>query len=340
MTRSNEETRRRGCLFYIKRGMLFLLCVIVILPALGMTYQEVGATSDRRTYPAPGQMVDVGGYSLHIHCLGEGSPVVILDAAGGFTSSSWAWVQPEIARTTRVCAYDRAGWGWSDPSPVGYDAEQNAVELHQLLVNARVPGPYILVGHSLGGLYSRVYAQQYPDEVAGLVQVDATHPDVWQRLDLEEGTGSDPTMLTLGPILSRTGLMRLLLSLDTTTTEGLPEREAHELRASFSTMKYANTAQDFDAVFPQLLEQARTITTLGNIPLLVLTINEVEDTSPEDRLILQEMQHELQVLSTENAYVVIDGPSHMSLIHNREYSQTVTEAIKRMIETVISGDPL
>ncbi len=156
--------------------MLALIVLLLILPVLGFTYESIMSAGDAQRYPPSGQMIGVDGHKLHIHCMGEGNPTVILDAGGGLTSSSWAWIQPEIAQITQVCVYDRAGWGWSDPSPYGYSAVQNAKELHTLLINAGISGPYILVGHSLGGLYTRVYVQQFPDEVAGLVQIDASHP--------------------------------------------------------------------------------------------------------------------------------------------------------------------
>jgi pimeloyl-ACP methyl ester carboxylesterase len=123
--------------------------------------------ADARAYPPPGKMVDVGGYRLHIHCTGSGSPTVVIESGWGDMSASWGWVQPEVAKTSRVCAYDRAGVGWSEPSPHPRTAREFAKELHTLLANATEPGPYVLVGHSLGGYTVRVYAHDYPAEVAG-----------------------------------------------------------------------------------------------------------------------------------------------------------------------------
>ncbi len=124
-----------------------------------------------------GRMVDVGGYRLHINCAGRGNPTVVLIAGSGDFSFDWSLVQPDVSRVTRVCSYDRAGIAWSDPGPTPRTMRQDAYELHKLLGAARVKGPYVLVGHSIGGLIARVYAEQYPDEVAGVVLVDPTHED-------------------------------------------------------------------------------------------------------------------------------------------------------------------
>jgi pimeloyl-ACP methyl ester carboxylesterase len=130
-------------------------------------------------------MVDMGGHRLHIDCVGQGSPTVILESGLGNMSADWANVQPEVAKTTRVCTYDRAGTGWSEPGPEPRDPQQIARELHTLLGNARIDGPYVLVGQSFGGLYVRMYAARFPQEVEGMVLVDASHPDMWTRLPPE-----------------------------------------------------------------------------------------------------------------------------------------------------------
>jgi pimeloyl-ACP methyl ester carboxylesterase len=127
-------------------------------------------------------MVDVGGYSLHINCVGQGSPTVVLDAGSGGFSAQWVRVQREVSGTTRVCAYDRAGMGWSEMGPQPRDAKQITGELHTLLGKAGIEGPYVLVGHSFGGMYMQTYAARYPDEVAGVALVDSsTDPDQFSQ---------------------------------------------------------------------------------------------------------------------------------------------------------------
>src|SRR4029079_14258924 len=125
--------RRRGFFGWTGRVLLMLMLLLVALSCVGAIYQVVATARDKAAFPAPGQLVDVGGYKLHIHCMGAGSPTVILDHVGAGNSAQWGLVQPEIASTTRVCAYDRAGFGWSDAGPEPRDAQQSAHELHTLL---------------------------------------------------------------------------------------------------------------------------------------------------------------------------------------------------------------
>lgn len=125
-------------------------------------------------FPPLGRLVDIGGYRLHLHCTGEGDPTVVLIAGGGDFSFDWSLVQPNVSHFARVCSYDRAGLAWSDPGPLPRTVRQDAYELHSLLSAARVPAPYLLVGHSMGGLIARLYADRYANEVAGIVLVDAT----------------------------------------------------------------------------------------------------------------------------------------------------------------------
>jgi pimeloyl-ACP methyl ester carboxylesterase len=156
----------------LKFTLLFVIALSAFLAIAGATYEGIASARDRRFYPPPGKLVDVGGRKLHIHCIGEGSPAVILDAGFGEPSLYWFRVQPEIAKFTQVCSYDRAGLGWSDASPGPRTARQIAADLDALLTRTVAP-PYILVGHSCGGYWSRVYAAEHRNKVVGLVLVDS-----------------------------------------------------------------------------------------------------------------------------------------------------------------------
>jgi pimeloyl-ACP methyl ester carboxylesterase len=176
---ATRPRRRRGS--WIRRGLLIMVAGLLTLAAMGTVYRAIATQIDRRTYPPPSNMVDVGTHRLHINCVGEGSPTVILEAASPGMSADWVRVQQQVSQTTRVCAYDRAGLGWSEAGPEPRDARQISSELHCLLNAAGTQGPYVLVGHSYGGLYARMYADRYPADVAGMVLVDSSHPEQFTR---------------------------------------------------------------------------------------------------------------------------------------------------------------
>ena len=158
------------------RWLLYPVVAVLAVSAVGGGYETVREAVDANAYPMPGQLVDVGGHRLHLRCTGSGSPTVVLEPGAGAMSSSLGWITPAVARDTRVCVYDRAGRGWSDPADTPQDGAQIATDLHTLLHAADVPGPYVLAGHSFGGLYTLAFAARYPDEVVGMVLVDSTAP--------------------------------------------------------------------------------------------------------------------------------------------------------------------
>jgi pimeloyl-ACP methyl ester carboxylesterase len=159
--------------------VLLLAASLALALPVGVIAQE-GASTEAPATPRPlGNRVDIGGRALFISCTGTGSPTVVLEAGSGNAADTWVSVQPEVARFTRVCSYDRAGLGQSDPAPSGVRTVQDSVDdLHALLAAADISGPIVLAGHSLGGLIVRLYASQYPDDVAGVVLVDGMPPDL------------------------------------------------------------------------------------------------------------------------------------------------------------------
>src|SRR4051794_1077652 len=156
------------------RRMLYPVITVLALASIGAGYETVAEATDAHAHRMPGQLVDVGGHRLHLSCTGTGSPTVVLEAGGGEMAANLGWITPAIARSTRVCVYDRAGRGWSEPTDAPQDGIGIATDLHTLLHRAGVPGPYVLAGHSFGGLYVRIFTAHYPDEVAGLVLIDST----------------------------------------------------------------------------------------------------------------------------------------------------------------------
>ncbi|HEX2713332.1 MAG TPA: alpha/beta hydrolase [Candidatus Acidoferrales bacterium] len=159
----------------------FALIGLGLLAFAGFLWESRVAARDARKYPMQGRLVDIGGYRLHLYCTGEGTPTVVMDSSFGESSQQWRFIQPAVSRFTRTCSYDRAGLGWSDPSPLPRSSEVVADELHALLVNAGIRGPYVLVGHSFAGLSTYLFASKHPEDVAGVVLVDADHPDKYRN---------------------------------------------------------------------------------------------------------------------------------------------------------------
>src|SRR5215207_1265342 len=166
--------RRRGWRFLIKRGLLALVILLLAIPVLGFSYEMIMGAVDAQRNPPPGKLIMVDGHQLHLNCTGAGGRTVVMDAGLGGWSIEWSAVQPEIAQFSRVCSYDRAGLGWSEPGAVPGDAQHAVDKLHSLLANSGEVGPFVIVGHSNGGLRAALYAHTYPQEVGGVVLVDPT----------------------------------------------------------------------------------------------------------------------------------------------------------------------
>ena len=163
------------------RWVLTPVLVVLALASIGATYANIAGTGDQSTVAAPGKLYDVGGHRLHLDCHGHGSPTVVLSNGLGGVSAGWARIAAPVAATTRVCAYDRAGQGWSEDAASPRDGVQSAEELHTLLAKAGEHGPYVLVGHSTGGTYAMTYAARYPEQVAGMVLLDSSSPEQFTR---------------------------------------------------------------------------------------------------------------------------------------------------------------
>lgn len=198
--------------------MTILLLIALAFAALvlcGWAYQALGLTRDRGRFPPTGRMLDIGGRRLHLVDSGQGSPAVIFEAGISATSLNWTLLLAPVARFARACAYDRGSLGWSDPAPAPRVTSKLIDELHALLSRSAIPPPYLLVGHSFGGMLVRAYAGKYPDQVAGLILIDPLSPTEWMnptetRLRLlRRGV----MLSRRGAVLARFGLVRLALAL-------------------------------------------------------------------------------------------------------------------------------
>ena len=328
-----HDSRKRGCLFLIRRALTLLILTLVILAVGGAVYQAVATENDKRTYVAPGQRVEVDGHQMHILCTGEGSPTIILEAAGGHFSTTWALVQPQVAQSTRVCAYDRAGYGWSEPRSEARDAKQIATELHNLLTAAEIKPPFVMVGHSVGGIYIREYNAQYPGEVLGMVLVNSTHPDNWTRQG--ESIETLQMMASVSAGLARIGLMRMFIAAQ---NFGLPAENNAALKANMSTSQYWDTQHaDTESMFTSL-EQVSSSGDLGDMPLAVLAAVDYPEGKGRDTELA--LQKELAALSTNSIYQLIDGAHHITLVTDPVYASLVGDAILQVVEAVRISVPL
>lgn len=208
----------------VRRVLLVAAVILTFLVLAGATYQGVATAIERRQFRHPGRLVDAGGHQLHIYCLGEGQPTVVLEAPATGMSATWGWVQPEVARITRVCSYDRAGLGWSEAGDRPYQPSAVAGELRALLQPAGEPGPYVVVGHGLGAAFAVLFAAQFGSDVAGLVLIDPPVPDSTTERD------QTTWLASASPWLARTGVLRATRMMSSNAA-GLPGVSAGALRA-------------------------------------------------------------------------------------------------------------
>jgi pimeloyl-ACP methyl ester carboxylesterase len=306
---------------------------IVFLAIAGMIYQTAATESDQRKHPAPGLLVNVNGIKMHIYCMGEGSPTIILDHAGGGSSMDWALIQPKLAEHTRVCAYDRAGFSWSDYNPAPRTLAQQVNELHELLKGANETGPYLLVGHSYGARVDRVFAATYPNEVAGMVLLDPgiLYDDPRYPAETQSHLKSDNTMIRAGYWLSPFGLVRLLQPVMSNPTFDLPE-EARLRNASFSaTSTYWRSLKDQSDILAGVFKEEHQVTTLGEMPLLVLISTEPEDVTHQ---LWTQANIEMSALSTHGNYQLVNGATHFSLVYRQSDAEICTDGILGVLNTL------
>lgn len=315
---------------WVARILGSIVAFIVIVIFAGCAYQSIAESNEARAYPPPGNLIDVGGYKLHLYCIGEGAPTVILDAAFPAQVSNWIWVQSQIAKTTRVCAYDRAGHGWSDLGSEPRDAKQQARELKTLLEKANEQGPFVLVGHSLGGLYVREFADMYPDQVAGMVLIEGTHPDSWKRQNLQEGIGADTGMLNVAPMLARVGFFRAGLFPVPKADAALPELQRNEEQAYFNSVKYFENLRAVNNSFSAALQQVRETKDIGSKPLAIV----VGAASENFQGVARELQDELLKLSSNSAFISVEGATHSGLVDDERFAAETANAILKVVEQI------
>ena len=286
------------------------------------------SAADQPAPAPPGKLVDVGGRKLHLYCTGPGSPTVVLEAGAGGFSIDWALVEAEIANTTRVCSYDRAGYGWSDPGPEWDTVEQVAHDLETALKNEREHSPYVLVGQSMGGLFVRWYQHEHPEQVVGMVLVDTYEPGIGingQRVDLHEVT-KEQLQANLPPPSSYTSLhsQPTCAPRFNKLPEPLPTIHLWLERTFFETLEFNQgpaMMESWRSAYTILHQASLTPDSLAGLPLVVLTRENVIEDEPKQ-------QTELARLSRNSRKEMAVGSGHFI---QTERPDLVIEAIKSVM---------
>ena len=311
----------RALRYVLAAEVLFL----VLTAMVGALYQTISVSREQRLYPPPGKLVGIGGYRLHLYCSGEGGPTVILDYGRVGSYLDWYHVQPQVAGFTRVCSYDRGGYGWSDPSPKPRLPSVMAEELHTLLAKAGEKPPYVLVGHSFGSFDVLMYAHKYGEEVAGIVLVDGSHPD--QHFPFR---WRDKLWLRAMQFTAPFGLPRWRRSCGGGPAEIAPIKTAIFCRSHVYRTDYAQWA-----AFPEGADEIRRLGSLGDLPLHVISRDPDRGPGSEDPAFSSGEQHwlklqqELVQLSTNATHTVATRSGHDVMTDRPD---VVVEAIRQTVE--------
>lgn len=314
------------------RRLLYPVFAVLALASIGAGYETAAEAVDARAFPMPGQLVDVGGHRLHLHCAGSGSPTVVLEPGGGEMAANLGRITPTISRTTRVCVYDRAGRGWSDPTGGPQDGVGVATDLRTLLHRAGVPGPYVLAGHSFGGLYVLTFADRYPDEVAGLVLIDSTAPDATSAPATAPRGETDvlKRVSALASTLARFGVGRVYAQL---SFGDLPGPSRDRVRASVATASTLRSTIDEFAQASDSMRDAAGLRDLGDKPLVVLTAGAGHDAG------WFAARDHLATLSSDTSHRVIGGATHEGLVADPRHAAGTAKAILAVVTSLRTEQP-
>jgi pimeloyl-ACP methyl ester carboxylesterase len=324
-------------------NLSLLFWTLTLIAVSSIVFLALGASAKarfRKQYPPIGQLIDIGGYRLHMYAEGTGMPTVVFDTGAGGIGLSWELVRPMIASVTRVVVYDRAGLGWSDPSPYSRDAYTMAMELHTMLVNANISEPYILVGHSLGGVVARQFAAKYPREIAGLVMVDSAHEQQVKYFPepLVRMINSMKGMMGVMKLMSDPGIFSLKPSLISIGDNGKLSGElVSQMRGVMASSNcHAKTLiAETEAVFGSKIQP---VPSLGDIPLTVISHGQLDANTVPSRLgdqvrqeyedAWQKLQVEITSLSTRGRRIVAERSGHNVIFDQPEI---IVEAILEML---------
>ncbi|MBZ0292126.1 MAG: alpha/beta hydrolase [Anaerolineae bacterium] len=315
---------------WVRVVLLILALALTGMAVVGSIVQFRAVQGDRRRFPPSGSLIDVGGFKLHLMAEGEanGKPTVILESGMAGLGILWHWVQTDLAQETRVITYDRAGFGWSEVSPNPRTAQDCARELHTALSNARITGPYVLAGWSYGGLVVRAFADLYPNEVAGLTLVDASHPDQWLHMPIPNSNRLLARAMRIQGELCRFAFGRVVKGAAKLVSEGLPEYQGRAVEAFCALRNCFITESQQAALWNETSRlQVNNAKPLDNLPVYVLGVSEQPLYGEE----LTRLQEDLVNISANSVRTIVQGATHESLVAKREYAAQVSQAIRRVL---------
>ncbi len=322
--------------------------LIVVLAALGAGYQTYATHRDTEAFPPPGVMVDIGGHSLHMDCRGSGEVTLVLDAGAQFWSSSWRWIHQNLAADYRVCAYDRSGLGWSEDGVGPHDLITASKQLHRLLTASGETGPFIHVGHSLGGMLSRVHHSLFPDEFAAFVMIDPGEPPIViedfgaERDDPIRGCSMN-CRVQIG--LAYLGVTRLVLdNLDLLDDPSYPADAVAEFRALAPRPEFITVALDIAHWTPRMAFQTLDAGRVTDRPVLLIYSGEygelVSEGETEEEMArwggryLEEWQANVDASPAGVGPIPVTGANHITVLIAEQHAQEVASLIRRFVTTL------
>lgn len=292
--------------------LMFLSIVVLLVAALAGSslFNAIALPVSRLANPPQGAFESVDGRRMHIDCMGNGTPTIVLDSGYGNDATAWETVQPELSKTTRVCSFDRAGSGWSEPQPGPRDADHIVGQLHQLLLQAKVSGPVVLMGHSIAGLYVRDYATHYPNDIAGIVFVDSSAPAQFQSAAFKAGIGKGPQW-PLYRVAAILGIPRLLW-MCSLPVPGL-SAQAGDNQAEDLFHGHIQPLADEMGSFGKSAEETDHSGPYGSLPILIFS----EDTTiisahgdSTNAMEWNQLQEDLKKLSTRSRRIIARNSGH------------------------------
>ena len=328
----------------VRFALLLAFVLLLLSAAVLLLFAAEPAWSDPNlaAFPPPGRLVAVDGQQRHLFCTGTGTPTVILEEGAGGASLNWVWIQRTVTAATRVCSYDRPGYGWSDPSDTPRDAETVGRELDALLKPAGEKGPFIVVGHSLGGAYARMFAAQQRDHVVGLVLVDATSPSAIASMD-EVGLPPVQKNAVASLIVShdalfqmadRIGLLKFTVDLD---ADDFPPDAVPVMRAFLASRERGRTSVREQDSVSETVHQISLLSGLRPMPVTVIAADRWIDKDPDLAERRAEWNKKQQrnwlAVSTNSRFLIVPGADHLSLLSKKEHAAVVSDAIVRMVRS-------